>query len=88
MNLTEMKREKIANYVGIHILGSEEVQELLMINRSRLSAMVKADKIQPIKELKREALFWLPDVLALRKELMKDSRTNLFKSKEEVKNAQ
>jgi hypothetical protein len=80
----EMSRSQVASFVGSDVLGSEEVQDLLMINRSRLSAMVKADKIKPIKELKRESLFWLPDVLALRSELLKDTRTNLYKSSQEV----
>lgn len=82
----EMSRSQVASFVGSDILGSEEVQDLLMINRSRLSAMVKAEKIKPIKELRKENLFWRPDVLALREELLKDTRTNLYKSLEVVAN--
>lgn len=88
MNETFTRRAKAAVFIDINVLGSEEVQEILMVNRSRLSAMVKAEKIKPIKELKRESLFWLPDVLALRNDLLKDSRTNLYKSMEELRNAQ
>ena len=62
-----------------NIMGSNEVQEQLMINRSRLHALVEAGKIAPNKELKRESLFFAPDVLALKKEMLKDSRTNLYK---------
>lgn len=75
-----MKKEKVAEM----ILGSHDVQEMLLINRSRLFALVESGKITPFKELKRESLFWKDDVEALRKEMMKDSRTNLFK----LKNAQ
>jgi hypothetical protein len=65
---------------AMFILGSTDVQEMLMINRSRLSALVDAGKLTPFKELKRESLFWKPDVERLRLEMMKDSRTNLYKT--------
>ena len=71
---TAIKQEIITN-----ILGSNEVQELLMINRSRLSALVEAGKLTPIKELKAGGLFWLPEIEKLRKEMALDPRTNLFK---------
>jgi hypothetical protein len=83
------RRARAADLIEVNVLGSEEVQDLLMINRSRLSAMVKAGKLDPIKVLKRECLFWLPDVLALRREMRKDTRTNLYKNlKEEESNEQ
>jgi len=62
------------------ILGSLEVQELLLVNRSRLNALVQAGKLAPVKELKREMLFWRPDVEALKDEMAKDTRTNLYKA--------
>lgn len=65
--------------VAMFILGSSEVQEVLMINRRRLNALVKTGKLTPFKELKRENLFWLPDVDRLKAEMMADSRTNLHK---------
>ena len=71
---TTIRQEIIEN-----ILGSNEVQELLMINRSRLSALVEAGKITPVKELKASSLFWLPEVEKLKKEMALDPRTNLFK---------
>lgn len=67
--------------VAIFILGSNEVQEILMINRQRLSHLVEAGKLTPFKVLKRESLFWKSDVEKLRIEMMKDSRTNLFKTR-------
>jgi|1186.fasta_scaffold911711_2 hypothetical protein len=69
-----VKQEIIAN-----ILGSNEVQELLMVNRSRLSALVEAGKLTPVKELKASSLFWLPEVEKLKKEMSLDPRTNLYK---------
>lgn len=69
------KAEAAAN-----ILGSTEVQEMLCINRRRLSAFVLEGKIKPIKQLAKEKLFWLPDVEQLAAELMKDKRTNLYKN--------
>jgi hypothetical protein len=71
---TEMRKEFLAN-----ILGSNEVQELLMVNRSRLSALVEAGKLTPVKELKASSLFWLPEVEKLKKEMSLDPRTNLYK---------
>jgi hypothetical protein len=62
------------------ILGSSEVQEILMINRSRLNALINAGKLTPFKELKREALFWRPEVEKLRAEMILDTRTNLYKN--------
>jgi hypothetical protein len=63
------------------IMGSTDVQEVLMINRSRLKALVDAGKLTPMKELKRESLFWKPEVEKLKAEMLLDSRTNLFKKK-------
>ena len=68
------------NEVAAQILGSSEVQEMLFINRSRLSEFVLSGKITPIKQLAKEKIFWLPDVQRLAAELMKDPRTNLFKN--------
>lgn len=72
-----MKKEDVAAM----ILGSNDVQEMLLINRKRLNALVQAGKIKPVKELKREFLFWLPEVEALKQDLLKDTRSNLYKQK-------
>jgi hypothetical protein len=72
--------------VAVFILGSNDVQEMLMITRARLKVLVDAGKLKPFKELKRELLFWKPDVELLKKEMMKDSRTNLFKKGSEIIN--
>jgi hypothetical protein len=81
-----MKRETAEKFVALNILGSQDVQEALMINRSRLAALVDSGKLTPIKELKREKLFWLPDVEKLKAEMKLDTRTNLYKQ-EDKKNA-
>jgi hypothetical protein len=75
-----MNREAAKKMIDQNLLGSNDVQELLLINRSRLKALVDSGKLSPIKELKRESLFWLPDVEALKKEMLLDTRTNLYKS--------
>jgi hypothetical protein len=77
-----MKREAAAKFVATNILGSLDVQEMLLVNRSRLAALVEAGNLTPIKELKREKLFWLPDVEKLKNEMMLDTRTNLYKQGE------
>lgn len=79
-----MKKEQIANM----ILGSTEVQEMLCINRSRLAALVHEGKLTPLKELKKEKIFWAPEVEKFKSELMKDTRSNIYKNNMEVlKNA-
>ena len=70
-----MKKEQAAQMV----LGSYEVQEMLMIGKSRLYALVDEGKLKPLKELKREYLFWLPEVEAFKQQLLLDSRSNLYK---------
>lgn len=75
-----MNREAFKKLIDSNLLGSNDVQEMLLINRSRLKALIDCGKLEPIKELKREYLFWLPDVEALKKEMLLDSRTNLYKS--------
>jgi hypothetical protein len=76
-----MKKDTAAvkKMITANIMGSNEVQEVLMINRSRLHALVEAGKLEPIKELKREGIFFTPEVMALKAEMLKDSRTNLYK---------
>lgn len=73
-------RMEAAAFAETHILGSQEVQDLLMVNRQRLKALVDGGRLKPIKELKRESLFLLQDVEAMKKELLLDSRTNLYKA--------
>jgi hypothetical protein len=63
-------------------LGSWDVQELLCIKRVRLKFLVDSGKLKPMKVLKGETLFWKPDVMALRNELMKNVRSNLYKLEE------
>jgi hypothetical protein len=74
-----MDKETAASF----IMGTNEVQEALMINRQRVLALVTAGKLVPFKELKRENLFWKPDVERLKSELALDPRSNLYKHKKE-----
>jgi hypothetical protein len=76
-----MKQEAAKKIIQENILGSHDVQEMLLVNRQRLRALVEAGKLTPIKELKRESLFWLPEVDQLKKEMLNDSRTNLYKKR-------
>ena len=70
-----------------NIYGSQETQWCLCVNRRRLNALVKSEKLKPIKSLGNEHLFFKSEVIALRKEMMKDTRTNLYKqSKGEIVN--
>ena len=73
--MVEITKELITE----NIYGSTDVQEVLCVNRSRLNALVKGGKLNPIKQLKKENLFFKPEVDQLKREMMLDSRTNLFK---------
>lgn len=77
--MTDEMLDKVIDIVVAGILGSHEVQEMLMINRQRLNVIVKNGKLKPIKELKNEKLFYKPDVEKLKQEMLLDSRTNLYK---------
>jgi hypothetical protein len=74
-----MNRESAKNFIENNVLGSHDVQEFLMVNRSRLKALVDAQKLIPIKKLKGESLFLLCDVEELKNEMLSDTRTNLYK---------
>jgi predicted site-specific integrase-resolvase len=77
--MTDEMLDKVIDIVVAGILGSHEVQEMLLINRQRLNVIVKNGKLKPIKELKNEKLFYKPDVEKLMQEMLLDSRTNLYK---------
>lgn len=84
-----MNRETASKWIHENVLGSLEVQEMLLITRSRLKALVDEGKLNPIKELKREKLFWKGDVMALKRQYLKEPKSNLYKnkhSKEDLKN--
>lgn len=76
-----MKREAAKEFIELNVLGSHDVQNILLITRSRLRALVDAGKIEPIKILKGESLFWSQDVQQLKKEMLLDTRTNLYKER-------
>jgi len=77
---------ELQNFIE-NTLGSWDVQEILCIKRVRLKALVDSGKLTPLKVLKGETLYWKPDVMALRNELMQNVRSNLFKQGE-MKHAQ
>ena len=77
--ITDEMLDKVIDIVVAGILGSHEVQEMLLVNRQRLNVLVKNGKLKPIKELKNEKLFYKPDVEKLKQEMLLDSRTNLYK---------
>lgn len=74
-----MKRETAKEFINNMVLGSLEVQEALLITRSRLKALVDEEKLVPIKKLQRENLFWADDVEQLKKQYLKDKKSNLYK---------
>jgi hypothetical protein len=84
-----MKRAAAQEFVAHNVLGSQEVQEMLMITRTRLKHLVDEGKLKPIKKLTRENLFWFDDVDQLKKQYLKDTKSNVYKNKhlEDLKDA-
>lgn len=75
-----MNRNEAAEFIQRNIMGSTEAQAFLMVNRRRLSALVEAGKLTPIKKLKGENLFFLADLVQLKHQLINDPRSNLYKN--------
>ena len=72
--MVEITKELITE----NIYGSTDVQEVLCVNRSRLNALVKGGKLNPIKQLKKENLFFKPEVDQLKREIMFYYINNIF----------
>ena len=62
------------------VLDSNDVQEMLLISKSRLNALVDEGKLKTLKSVNRGYIFWQPDVEAFKQELLLDSRSNIYKA--------
>jgi predicted XRE-type DNA-binding protein len=62
-------RQEVEDFVRNEVLSSSETMEILGITRARLSQLVKADKLIPIKQLDKGNLFLRSDVEEKKKEL-------------------
>ncbi|WP_420920760.1 helix-turn-helix domain-containing protein [Bacillus cytotoxicus] len=50
-------REEVENFIRNEVLTTPEAMEILEISRVRMSAMIKAGKLVPIKKLGNVSLF-------------------------------
>jgi hypothetical protein len=73
-----LNRQNVIDALGM-VVTSCEVQEILMVNRSRLSVLVQSGKLIPVKETKSGGIFYLPDVMLLKQVMSLDTRSNLYK---------
>lgn len=62
-------KEEVDNFVRNEVLITAEAMEILNVNRSRMSAMVKAGKLTPIKKLGNVSIFLKADIEAKKEEL-------------------
>lgn len=62
-------REEVENFIREEVLITAEAMEILDVNRSRMSAMVKAGKLTPIKKLGNVSIFLKADIEAKKEEL-------------------
>ena len=58
-------RAALDKYIQEELLCVSEVIEILGFSRQYMSVLVQQGKLQPVKETKRERLFWKSDVLKL-----------------------
>ncbi|MGI2826046.1 helix-turn-helix domain-containing protein [Bacillus cytotoxicus] len=62
-------REEVENFIRNEVLTTPEAMEILEISRARMSAMIKAGKLVPIKKLGNVSLFLRKDIAEKKKEL-------------------
>ncbi|EEM56053.1 MULTISPECIES: helix-turn-helix domain-containing protein [Bacillus] len=62
-------KEEVDNFIRNEVLITAEAMEILNVNRSRMSAMVKAGKLTPIKKLGNVSIFLKADIEAKKEEL-------------------
>ena len=62
-------REEVESFIREEVLITAEAMEILDVNRSRMSAMVKAGKLTPIKKLGNVSIFLKADIEAKKEEL-------------------
>lgn len=62
-------REEVENFIREEVLITAEAMEILGVNRSRMSALIKAGKLTPIKKLGNVSIFLKADIEAKKEEL-------------------
>jgi len=62
-------KEEVDNFIRNEVLITAEAMEILDVNRSRMSALIKAGKLIPIKKLGNVSIFLKADIEAKKEEL-------------------
>ncbi|MBR0592077.1 MULTISPECIES: helix-turn-helix domain-containing protein [Bacillus] len=62
-------RQQVEDFIQNEVLTSTEVQELLNVNKQRISKLLKDGRLQPIKKVGKTSLFLKSDIKCLKKEL-------------------
>ncbi|KAA2392141.1 MULTISPECIES: helix-turn-helix domain-containing protein [Bacillus cereus group] len=62
-------KEEVDNFIRNEVLITAEAMEILGVNRSRMSALIKAGKLSPIKKLGNVSIFLKADIEAKKEEL-------------------
>ncbi|MEH7895164.1 helix-turn-helix domain-containing protein [Bacillus thuringiensis] len=62
-------KEEVDNFIRNEVLITAEAMEILNVNRSRMSSLVKAGKLTPIKKLGNVSIFLKADIEAKKEEL-------------------
>lgn len=69
MNYHLNSKEEVDNFIRNEVLITAEAMEILGVNRSRMSALIKAGKLTPIKKLGNVSIFFKADIEAKKEEL-------------------
>lgn len=62
-------RQQVEDFIQNEVLTSSEAQEILEINKQRMSKLLNNGRIQPIKRVGKTTLFLKSDVVLLKKDL-------------------
>lgn len=69
MKYTLDSREEVEHFIRNEVLTTSEVTEILGVQRSRVSAMIKTGKLIPVKKIGGVTLFLRADVEEKKEEL-------------------
>ncbi|MEY8844109.1 helix-turn-helix domain-containing protein [Bacillus safensis] len=62
-------RQQVEDFIQNEVLTSSEAQEILEVNKQRMSQLLKNDRIRPIKRVGKTTLFLKSDIVLLKKDL-------------------
>ncbi|QEO61618.1 helix-turn-helix domain-containing protein [Bacillus altitudinis] len=63
-------RQQVEDFIQNEVLTSTEAQEILEVNKQRMSKLIKDGRLQPIKRVGKITLFLKLDIDQFKKELL------------------